>query len=69
MVEYPPSFLTEHDPLRIVGIAALQISNPANRTFFHHQAILYGKACLHQAVIMIWIAVKAGKEISMSIIL
>ena len=50
MVEYPPSFLTEHDPLRIVGIAALQISNPANRTFFHHQAILYGKACLHQAV-------------------
>ena len=67
VVEQPPSFLAENNPFRIIGIAPLQIANPSYRSFLHNHTVFYGKPCLFQTFIMVWITVKPGKKIRMGI--
>lgn len=69
MIEQPPPLLAENDPLCIVGIAASQVADSPNVTFFHHQTVLDGKTSRHQTVIVIRIAVKPGKKVGVGIIL
>ena len=68
MVESPPPLLAKNEPFSVVGIAALQIANPTNGALFYYQTILDGETCLLQTVIMVGIAVKAGKEIGVAVI-